>query len=317
MSQTEVYSLGRIGLKIRGAYSPIMNYEALDVVRLNGSSYVATAPSVGMTPDENPGYWSLLAQGCAETSFAAMPRDVSSGCLAVQSLENGIAEVPFRYPVRFRRRPIVMSCFHADAGDLKCVGVGKVGTEYACLRFQTADAAKASLNWMANGNFAPEAYDWDYQTPYCSDEEELNEQGVFIEAGSEEDGYPAWRIMDGCLLSDHCYQAVIDDAGVHLDIAFPHKLMNMVVLMGNDEALSEGEGVYPAAGQFLGSNDAVTWTALGGFDGRDSQGAFAVTQHRLENAVPYSRLRIQLAKADTSAALRLGDVRIRGTMVNE
>lgn len=61
------YNLGRIGMNVRGAYSATANYEKLDVVSYNGSSYVAKAACTNVLPT-NTEKWELLAKGLVEDS---------------------------------------------------------------------------------------------------------------------------------------------------------------------------------------------------------------------------------------------------------
>ena len=56
------YDIGRIGLNIRGDYDATAEYEKLDVVYYNGSSYVAKGEGTGIAPD-NANMWQLLALG--------------------------------------------------------------------------------------------------------------------------------------------------------------------------------------------------------------------------------------------------------------
>lgn len=56
------YELGKIGLNIRGEYSEHADYEMLDVVSYNGSSYVALAACTGVNPADAT-KWMQLAQG--------------------------------------------------------------------------------------------------------------------------------------------------------------------------------------------------------------------------------------------------------------
>lgn len=59
---TTTYSLGRIGLRIMGAYSASTEYQQLDVVTYQGSSYAAKDACSNVAPTDTQ-HWSLLAQG--------------------------------------------------------------------------------------------------------------------------------------------------------------------------------------------------------------------------------------------------------------
>ena len=65
------YTLGRVGLNPRGAYSASATYEKLDVVNYEGSSYAALARVTGVLPT-NTTNWTLLAQG-TDAESPALP----------------------------------------------------------------------------------------------------------------------------------------------------------------------------------------------------------------------------------------------------
>lgn len=58
MSQT--YTLGKVALTPRGAYSPDASYEALDVITNDGSSYIVLQSATGVNPP-NPTYYQVIA----------------------------------------------------------------------------------------------------------------------------------------------------------------------------------------------------------------------------------------------------------------
>ena len=58
----KTYSLGRVGLRICGDYDAAANYDELDVVYYNGSSYVALGECTNAQPG-NSSMWALLARG--------------------------------------------------------------------------------------------------------------------------------------------------------------------------------------------------------------------------------------------------------------
>lgn len=58
----ETYNLGRVGLNLRGEYAGGTNYEKLDVVTREGSSYAAKQATVNIAPP-NENYWMLLSRG--------------------------------------------------------------------------------------------------------------------------------------------------------------------------------------------------------------------------------------------------------------
>lgn len=56
------YDLGRICPKLRGAYSNSATYDFLDVVSLNGSSYICKADGTKNKVPTNTSYWMIFAQ---------------------------------------------------------------------------------------------------------------------------------------------------------------------------------------------------------------------------------------------------------------
>lgn len=78
MSNT--YTLGRIGLNLRGEYNAATAYEKLDVVSYNGSSYAAKAACTGVVPT-NTQSWMLLAKGNPVTTITYADELPTTGTL--------------------------------------------------------------------------------------------------------------------------------------------------------------------------------------------------------------------------------------------
>ena len=53
--------LGRVSVLFKGEYEPTTNYEKLDIVSYNGSSYACLKESVGVLPTDT-NYWQLVAE---------------------------------------------------------------------------------------------------------------------------------------------------------------------------------------------------------------------------------------------------------------
>lgn len=53
--------LGRVSVLFKGEYEPTTNYEKLDIVSYNGSSYACLKESVGVLPTDT-NYWQLVAK---------------------------------------------------------------------------------------------------------------------------------------------------------------------------------------------------------------------------------------------------------------
>ena len=70
------YNLGRIGLKVCGAYSATEEYNYLDIVRYNGASYIAKESVTGILPTDSS-YWELLAGSSIRVIYNSARQSVS------------------------------------------------------------------------------------------------------------------------------------------------------------------------------------------------------------------------------------------------
>ena len=61
MAEYNSVNLGRIMPKYMGDYSTNVNYNTLDIVFYEGSSYIATQPSLRQTPAIDSEYWGLIS----------------------------------------------------------------------------------------------------------------------------------------------------------------------------------------------------------------------------------------------------------------
>lgn len=61
--------LGQVMTMPRGIYDPIMQYQTLDLVEYNGSSYVAKQATMGNEPSDNSVYWQLMSKGLLKQAF--------------------------------------------------------------------------------------------------------------------------------------------------------------------------------------------------------------------------------------------------------
>ena len=78
------HNMGRLGLRIRGAYDATATYEVLDVVTFNGSSYVAKTaiPAENNTEPADNEQWMTLVNGdpvFAVTYAATLPETGAEG----------------------------------------------------------------------------------------------------------------------------------------------------------------------------------------------------------------------------------------------
>ena len=70
------YNLGRIGLKVCGAYSATEEYNYLDIVRYNGASYIAKEAVSGVVPTD-ASCWELLAGSSIRVVYDSTRQSVS------------------------------------------------------------------------------------------------------------------------------------------------------------------------------------------------------------------------------------------------
>lgn len=63
------YTIGRVGIVAKGAYSASTPYAALDMVTYQDSSYIAKLPTTGNAPT-NGAYWMQAAQGAYTSAVA-------------------------------------------------------------------------------------------------------------------------------------------------------------------------------------------------------------------------------------------------------
>lgn len=316
------YTLGRIGLRICGEYSATTSYEKLDSVTYNGSSYVAKQDvEAGIAPT-NTTYWTLMAQGEKQLAqgqalILGNGTSICGGAISVKPTANTMTDNAFRYPHKFKYRPVVM----ANAGSavlgsaVKGATVSVMYEDYAIMNILRTNTTATTIHYLAFGEAEEDTYSWDYQTPYEPTEELLNAKGIYITPSSEFSPHEAWLIMDGNLNIAHAFAPDTPDANPYVDIQMPHKLKNMVVLLGNGEAAGNSTYPYVHAGSFEGSNNGTEWTPLGTFSGHDTTAAYLVTEFPLNNATGYNRLRIKMTKPSTATRLNFTDVRIRGTIV--
>ncbi len=316
------YTLGRIGLRICGEYSATTSYEKLDSVTYNGSSYVAKQDvEAGIAPT-NTTYWTLMAQGEKQLAqgqalILGNGTSICGGVVCVVPTVNTPTGNAFRYPHKFKYRPVVVANAEAPSIGTSVRGATPSGveTDHAIMNVYRTTSTIMPVHYLAFGEAEEDAYSWDYQTPYEPTEELLNAKGIYITPSSEVSPYVAWHIMDGNLNYTHAFAPGDSDANPYVDIQMPHKLKNMVVLLGNGEAAGNSTYPYVHAGSFEGSNNGTEWTPLGTFSGHDTTAAYLVTEFPLNNAAGYNRLRIKMTKPSTATRLNFTDVRIRGTIV--
>lgn len=66
----------------------------------------------------------------------------------------------------------------------------------------------------------------------------------------------------------------------------------------------------PQSGTIQGSNDGVTWTTIGSFEGRDGETSGHVTRHECENVTPYSYVRLNVSRDKDLIAI--GEIYVEG-----
>lgn len=93
---------GRIGFLIKGDYNASTEYDFLDVVYYNGSSYVAKTKTKGNAPESDNAYWHIFAQatngvtgikGSAETTYRTGQVNIDKGNIGLGNVENKSSEI--------------------------------------------------------------------------------------------------------------------------------------------------------------------------------------------------------------------------------
>lgn len=64
------YNLGRVGMNVRGEYSPTIAYQPMDIVTYQNGSYMAKVATTGSAP-ANTSKWDKLMQGSSDYAVAA------------------------------------------------------------------------------------------------------------------------------------------------------------------------------------------------------------------------------------------------------
>lgn len=83
------------GFTIRGQYSNVANYDALDIVFMNGSSYVAIRANVAKDPETETADWMLLLDGSGmQTAIDAIVAGAPLNLDTLQKLSNAIGNDP-------------------------------------------------------------------------------------------------------------------------------------------------------------------------------------------------------------------------------
>ena len=71
------YNLGRVGMNVRGEYSPTIAYQPMDIVTYQNGSYMAKVATTGSAPT-NTSKWDKLMQGSSDYALAAENTGVSA-----------------------------------------------------------------------------------------------------------------------------------------------------------------------------------------------------------------------------------------------
>lgn len=90
------YNLGRFLLIFKGTYNNSIEYEPLDVVYSNGSSYVALQSSRGRQPQNSPLYWQILAAK-GEISPTLTQEQVNSIVAQIESDKNWVSDSEYTH----------------------------------------------------------------------------------------------------------------------------------------------------------------------------------------------------------------------------
>ena len=107
-------SAGRVLIMPKGQFDPTVQYEMLDLVSYNGSSYIAKSSTIGNLPTDTT-YWQLSAFGAASTSTSANFATLETSALASNPYEVG------EYLVDFDGKLCKVTA-HIDIGDQIIIG---------------------------------------------------------------------------------------------------------------------------------------------------------------------------------------------------
>ena len=115
--------LAKILLTPRGVWSPIVEYEKLDLVNYLGSSYIAKRDNIGVTPVEGDD-WSLSAAGGGGSVYIPIASDTVAGIIRVgENLkidENGVLSVDTATVVEEdNTRPVTSAAVSTTVGNIE------------------------------------------------------------------------------------------------------------------------------------------------------------------------------------------------------
>lgn len=325
MSQDTGYTLGRVGMKMRGTYSANATYEPLDVVQYRGSSYVALEQTSGNPPTDTA-KWMLLALG-AVSDLQTMEQPtgaawidgspilrytiagVTTACnsvVALGSLPEGVMRVidvrgVIGWPHLRDFRPIV-SAYYENMGTLSTI-ICWGDTVNLALGAEWGNVPKA---FHVTVDYIRTTADR-YLVPLLQSD---NDQGCSISASTvyQVNAHDAWRAFNGDY-SNH-WATTDADSDRWIQIQMPHALKNITVALSDTMYAQEANSAI--AGEFLGSNNGTNWMQIGEFANRPTMKNYNTTWHALNNSMAYSYLRVHITQSRAASWVGFSDIRISG-----
>ena len=325
------YNLGRVGLNLRGGYSPTTAYEPLDVVAWRGGSYAAKANSIGVAPGDTD-RWQPLAQGLPAHST----QEQATGSLWLNGKPIYAKTLMFATPATAN----AAMTYALDMGGMDAAWVDasstfwlrKEGTLVDHIGYIAGDSGRqfmVQLQREANSILvisdgvgcatvrilytkAADAPTY-YYLPFLTSD---NDQGCTASASSVYSTFNPYLAFNGNL--DDMWRSLgTPDTQRWVQVQMPYALKNMVVTLADRGDVSSDHRRANSAGSFSGSNDGTTWTALLSFTGRNPNFEDSFTSvHGLGNSDGYKYLRYTASPGSYDPAdnfsTSIADIRIQG-----
>ena len=323
------YTLGRVGLNLRGEYNQAAAYEPLDVVSWHGSSYAAKAATTGAAPSDTD-KWEMLVQGPAAHSTG----EQATGARWIDGKE--IYARTIRYSAPATAKASIEHSFDFSGMDSVWVDASSTflvlndGTSIPqgyvasntdrqfmvqprpqsnTILMVTDGAGLAHIRLLYTKTSESPAY---YHLPFLtanSDKDCVASASSEYNTGNQR----AWNGFSGDPQTEWC--STTADTNRWLQIRMPYTLRNIVVTLVDRKDVEATPARALTAGSFQGSNNGTSWTTLATFSGRNpNRENYYTTRHELGNATAYKYLRFVPDRNSYTTALGTGvsDMRVEG-----
>lgn len=323
------YTLGRVGLNLRGEYNQAAAYEPLDVVLWHGCSYAAKAATTGAAPSDTD-KWEMLVQGPAAHSTG----EQATGARWIDGKE--IYARTIRYSAPATAKASIEHSFDFSGMDSVWVDASSTflvlndGTSIPqgyvasntdrqfmvqprpqsnTILVVTDGAGLAHIRLLYTKTSESPAY---YHLPFLtanSDKDCVASASSEYNTGNQR----AWNGFSGDPQTEWC--STTADTNRWLQIRMPYTLRNIVVTLVDRKDVEATPARALTAGSFQGSNNGTSWTTLATFSGRNpNRESYYTTRHELGNATAYKYLRFVPDRNSYTTALGTGvsDMRVEG-----